>query len=304
MNETAARARASSLGACPACLETRRRPWFRHPRLTLWVCARCGLGYSDPQPREFVEQRYLHEYDLAEHFGDLEARKAALIDRRLGELGPPTRGRRLLDVGCADGQFAAAAQARGWRAAGVELNPPAAQRARERGIEVMEGHLEDVEPAGGSFDLITAWDVIEHVPEPRPFAAKIARLLATDGRVVVTTLNRRALVARAFRGRWSMVVEDHFTYWHARSLRYVFETAGLQSVSTSSFGLGRDFVTWLDRAPRVPGAGAARQGDGAGRPAAGWDTRPVVLAAENALNRVLDASALGVGIQMSFRHRH
>jgi len=301
VNLTAARARDSSLGACPACLEERRRPWFSHPRLTLWLCGRCGLGYSDPQPRGFVEQRYLHEYDLAAHFGKLEARKNTLIERRLDELAPPSGRRRLLDVGCADGQFAAAAQARGWHPAGVELNPPAARRARERGVEVSEGHLEDVALGDGAFDLITAWDVIEHVPEPREFAQKITRLLARDGRAVVTTLNRRALVAQVFRGRWTMVVEDHFTYWHERSLHSLFASSGLESVHSSSFGLGRDFVAWLDRPP-VARAGEPQVGDRSGVRAR-WDTRPVVLAAENALNRALDVTALGVGIQVSFRHR-
>ena len=292
------------VSACPGCGAPERRRWLRHPDLTLWLCARCGLGYSDPQPREAVARRYLTDLDLAEHFGAHEHRKAVLDARRLDRLPPPRRGQRLLDVGCGDGQFAAAAAARGWEVHGVELNPPAARRARERGIAVVQGRLEDARHPPGTFDVVTAWDVIEHVPEPRPFIAHLTRIVAPGGLVVLTTLNRDALVARLFRGRWSMVAPDHFTYWHARSLHAAFGQSGLRAVRTTSFGLGRDFVFWLDRLRRRPDwVAAADPPPVAPAPAAdaGWDTRPRVLLAERTLNRLIAATSLGVGIEVAFR---
>lgn len=288
------------LGRCPSCAAPARRPWLRHPELSLWLCERCGLGYTDPQPREEVERRYLSQYDLADHFGALEQRKAVLNAQRLDRL-PARTGGTLLDVGCGDGQFAAAARDRGWVAQGVELNPPAAQAARERGVNVVEGRLEEVEPLRAAFDVVTAWDVIEHVPEPRRFAEELVRRVAPGGLLVVTTLNRRALVARMFRGRWSMVAVDHFTYWDERSLSHAFADTGMRKISIRSFGLGRDFVSWIDRlrgrrehlasvVPRTSRAPAA--------PADGWDTTPLVLTAERALNQVLDVTSLGVGVEI------
>lgn len=292
------------LGRCPSCGASGRLPWLRHYKLKLWLCNGCGVGYSDPQPREAVEQRYLSQYDLAEHFGALENRKSVLTERRLDRLPDLMLGNRLLDVGCGDGQFAASAQSRGWRSHGVELNPSGAARARARGVDVVEGHLEGTELPDASFDLVTAWDVIEHVPDPRPFIEHLVRLVAPGGLIVITTLNRRALVARAFRGRWSMLVEDHFTYWDRRSLRRAFAATGVRLVSTTSFGLGRDFVTWIDRWR----GGASHRASVAAcdcRPAArrgsGWDSGTAVLSAERALNRFLDATSLGVGIEMVFR---
>lgn len=101
------------LGTCPLCHATRRSVWLRHPKLSLWLCDSCGLGYSDPQPCDLVEQRYVSQYNLAAHFAPLAARKNVLITRRLDRLPAPRDGDRLLDVGCADGQFAAAAKGRG-----------------------------------------------------------------------------------------------------------------------------------------------------------------------------------------------
>ena len=289
------------LGACPSCGCSQRRSWVHHPRLALWLCTRCGLAYSDPQPRALVERRYRHDYDLAAHFGAVQERKATLIQSRLDRLPTNVGGRRLLDVGCADGQFAAAAVARGWRPTGVELNPPAVQRARDRGVEVVAGDVQTVDLEAATFDVVTAWDVLEHVPDPRRFVDRISRLVAPGGVVVLTTLNRRALVARAFRSRWSMIVEDHFTYWDRRSMRYAFASTGLIPAQETSFGLGRDFVAWIDwwrRRSQAQHATSASSAIQASRP---WDTRPAVLALERKANRILDVTSLGVGIEVVLR---
>lgn len=292
------------IGACPSCGSAGRRRWLRHPELALWLCQGCGLGYSDPQPRTLVERRYLSQYDLADHFGALEARKGTLNAHRLDRLPIPAAGDALLDVGCGDGQFAAAARDRGWDTYGIELNPPAAQRARERGINVVEGRLESADLPAARFDVVTAWDVIEHVPEPSAFAERLVRLVAPGGLLALTTLNRRALVARTFRGRWSMVAVDHFTYWDASSLSRLFAGHDMRTISRRSFGLGRDFVAWIDRLRGRREQLASIEPIASRSPtalASGWDARPVVLRAERALNRLLDATSLGVGVEMLLR---
>lgn len=294
------------LGACPSCGSTDRRRWLRHDALHLWLCDACGLGYSDPQPRAAVERRYLEEYDLAEHFGAHEARKRALNSRRLDRLPDPAAGQRLLDVGCGDGLFAAMAGERGWEPHGVELNPPAARAARDRGVAVVGGRVEDVAVPEASFDVVTAWDVIEHVPEPVAFIAALVRALAPGGTLVVTTLNRRSLVARCFRGNWSMVADEHFTYWDARSLRKAFEANRMNTIQTMHFGLGRDFVGWIDRLRGGPARLARTRRDPSRAPqprdaASRWDSGPVALALEALLNRLLNATSLGVGVHIVLR---
>lgn len=291
------------LGECPSCGGSARKRWHRHDRLQLWLCKKCGLGYSDPQPIEQVEDLYLSGYDLAGYFEAFESRKSVLSERRLDRLPRPDGGKRLLDVGCADGQFAAAAALRGWLPSGIELNPPAAEKARARGVDVHQGDIGEIDLSGERFDLVTSWDVIEHVPDPRSFLQKLASFVAPGGTVVVTTLNRRSLVSRVFRGNWSMIVEDHYTYWDRTSLTRAFSAAGLSISGTSSYGLGRDFVTRIDRwrgsaeSRADPEGGAPEPGADSGR----WDVNPVVLAAENGVNYFLDRLSLGVEIEIVSR---
>jgi len=253
-----------------------------------------------------VERKYLEEYDLAAHFAAVAARKRVLFSRRLKLLDEQRRrgGFRLCDVGCAGGQFLELARDDGWEAFGIELNPPAAKRARETGAVVFEGALEQLDSLPwGTFDVVTCWDVLEHTPSPRLFAEKLSRLLAPEGVLVVTTLNWNAVVRRALRMRWSMIVEDHFTYWTDHALRLLMERQDMQCIASESFGLGRDLARPLDRlAPSI--RSIRRHGNSVSTvPRAGevWDTHPVVLGIETAANIVLRAIGAGVGLLATFR---
>lgn len=309
-----------ALGHCPVCGGTQRAPFWPHPQLALWRCTGCRLVYTDPQPRGLVAKRYLEEYDLSDHFGARSNRKAVLYDRRLELLGSPTAGaNRLCDVGCGDGQFLEMARERGWNPSGIELNPPAAQRVRDRGIEVHEGWFEQLEDLPwGTFDLVTSWDSLEHTFLPGEFAQRLGRLLRPGGLLALTTLNVEALVGRAFRSEWTMVVEDHYTYWNEPSMRRILADAGFDVTSYTTYGLGRDFVRWADainsRIPRRGGAAApgppaattatARpQASTAGAANSVWDARGPVLAAERVANRLLRRYSAGVGCTVLARKR-
>jgi SAM-dependent methyltransferase len=285
------------LNHCPACGGRDRQCLTQAKGLLLRECLTCGLVYSDPQPRERVRAKYLHGYDLAAYFGAMSARKRVLFERRLDRLGPPRPGhRRICDVGCADGQFLELASARGWGPYGVDLNPPAVERARERGATVAQTAIEEAEALPwGSFDVVTTWDAIEHTAEPRVFAAQLARLIAPGGRLMLTTLNWRSLVGRVFGRRWSMIVDDHFTYWDGSSLRRLVESVGLEVVDVTYFGLGRDFFAWADRlAARLAGA----KQEPSGGPPRDWSAATPVLLAEELVNRVLNATKAGVGVEL------
>jgi 2-polyprenyl-3-methyl-5-hydroxy-6-metoxy-1,4-benzoquinol methylase len=265
-------------------------------------CTACGLVFLDPQPRAEVEQRYRESYDLAAHFGARERRKTLLFTRRLARLPSPFTGHdRLCDVGCADGQFLELARRAGWQVFGVDLNPPAVERTRARGIKVFEGLFETMEDLPwGSFDLVTSWDVLEHTAHPRAFAERLARLVVPGGWLALTTLNRRSLAFRIFGTRWSMVVPDHFTYWDTRSLRSLFTPLGLIVVREETFGLGRDFVQWVDCISR-PRRRRGGNSPGAYSRVGGWDTTAAVVVLERAMNAGFRRLGGGVGVEMLLR---
>jgi SAM-dependent methyltransferase len=248
---------------------------------------------------------YTSRYDLASHFEPWSKRKRVIYERRLDQIGSPVgEANRLCDVGCGDGQFLELAAARGWDPSGVELNPPAALRARERGAHVWEGGVESLDDLPwGSFDLVTAWDAIEHTPTPREFATRMSHLAKPRATLALSTLNASSLVARTFGNRWSMIVEDHYTYWHPRSLTRLLTSCGWEAPRSRTLGVGRDFFLGLDsiieRLKGNPGSG-----DGASihqphaRASTDWGTGRVGIGVERLLNTVLSATNTGVSLEV------
>lgn len=120
---------------------------------------------------------------------------------RLRDL-PATRGR-LLDVGAATGFFVEQSNSIGWDAVGIEPSEWAATDARtELGVDVQTGDLESIRFPDAAFEVVTLWEVIEHLPDPRTTPREIRRILRPDGRLILSTPDAGSLAARLSGKRW------------------------------------------------------------------------------------------------------
>jgi SAM-dependent methyltransferase len=102
-------------------------------------------------------------------------------------------------VGCSSGAWLEVSGALGWTATGVEPSLQTARAARERGLDVRPGTLAEVAPQleAHSFDLVTFWDVLEHVRDPRRELALVGRLLAPGGVLTLSMPNEAGWYPRA-----------------------------------------------------------------------------------------------------------
>ena len=99
-------------------------------------------------------------------------------------------GRRLLDVGAADGFLAERLTAQGWKVTAVERDPELAARARGRCHEVVTADLErGVPPLPERFEAIVFGDVLEHLTDPLTVLREVSRLVAPSGTVIVSVPN-------------------------------------------------------------------------------------------------------------------
>ena len=146
-----------------------------------------------------------------------------------GFLGLNRPSPRLLDVGSGYGFFRKAAQEHGWQHEGVEVSKHAARVSEELfGFDTFVGTLEDlVRTRPGPFDIITMWDVLEHVEDPRQTLEQFAEILGHDGIVVIRTPNLAALEAEVFGQRYHSFKAEHLYYFGPRSLVKFLEDASL-----------------------------------------------------------------------------
>jgi ubiquinone/menaquinone biosynthesis C-methylase UbiE len=200
---------------------------------TIVQCRRCGLVYTDPVPdsRELVSAYQAVEDPLyvEERIGRVLTFEHHL--RPLERMAGAPAGRPLLDVGCYTGVFVEIAGEHGWEAWGVEPSRWAVEQARARDLRVEQGTLQSAALPEGGFDVITMWDVIEHVPDPRQTLESAGRLLGPGGLVVIHTIDIDSAFARLMGRHWPWLMEMHLFYFSRKTMRAMLESCGFEVLS-------------------------------------------------------------------------
>src|SRR2546426_3108690 len=191
---------------------------------------RCGTVYTTPEPPEGAVD---FTYDAhPESFYALYAPLRARWVRGCGRTG------RLLEVGCGEGHFLAAAKALGYEIGGIEPEPGRAARASQRlGIEIRRSLLEELDWPEARFDVVYHCDLLSHFPDPIRALRKMAGLLAPNGILAfeVGTLGG----IRPFWYGWieQLGYPQHRWFYSGASLEALLRRAGLRIVRLRHFGL-------------------------------------------------------------------
>src|SRR2546423_10829138 len=164
--------RAAVHDRCPICHSGDLQAIFVKDGYVLDRCGPCRQVFVRNPPGPGALERFYsfatgYHVDFRDDADEIASRER-LARRQLSYVARfcATPGR-LLDVGASAGFFVAASRDAGWDASGVELSDDTARVAREvRGAEVTTGRLEDLDLEPGALDVITLWDVIEHLADP------------------------------------------------------------------------------------------------------------------------------------------
>lgn len=195
-------------------------------------CSRCGVQVLDPAPEDVeLEREYGADYPPFA----LAASAPSLLTRlRTGWYTARKEGwvrglrfKSVLDVGCGTGEFLISLRRRGIDVHGVEPSTFAASYAAAAGLDVFQGNVGEFLP-GRTFDLITLWNVIEHLRKPTDDLNRLRQLLAPGGTIVVLTPDVGSYQARAFGRDWAgLEVPKHLQLFDGSSLRALATNAGL-----------------------------------------------------------------------------
>jgi SAM-dependent methyltransferase len=154
---------------------------------------------------------------------------------------------RLLDVGCGCGVFLDEARAAGWQVAGVEAAAKAAEIARSRfGLDVRVGTLEKLDLPRESFDAITFFDVLEHLPDPLATLQHARVLLRPNGVLVAQSPNFASVMRCLLGERWRWYfLPNHLHHFTPRTLRHLLAACGLVVERVSTFDIPEEFAANL-----------------------------------------------------------
>jgi SAM-dependent methyltransferase len=131
-----------------------------------------------------------------------------------------------------------------WEAHGREISPAAVRYARDKlGLRnVSCGRLEDAELQDGSFDLITLWDVIDHIPRPDPVLRRCHALLKEGGRCFLRAPNVSVQLPRAWLNRLTRGMRPGVTYLQARDHAHHYSMSSLRRLLERNGFSGIEFV--------------------------------------------------------------
>jgi SAM-dependent methyltransferase len=249
--------------ACPVCGvgPEAQKPLFTKQRSTFVRCQTCAVVFINPRPSgEWLARRY-HDYgkqyftDPAKLASDF---RSARYDYELGLLKGATG--KLLDVGCATGSFVSAARTAGFDASGIDISAESTRYGREvLGLPLEVGDLWERQYPSKTFEVVTLWATLEHLPDPNRFLAEACRLLVTGGRIALSVPNYGSLTQRILGRRDRYVGIDHVNYFTADTLRRLLERHDFRAevVRTDRFS---PVVFWQDLRGATPeGASIERQ---------------------------------------------
>jgi SAM-dependent methyltransferase len=260
-------------GPCPVC-GTEGRPWLTKAGRAVSRCPSCHVLFVPEGLARTASGATIYESDTPvfladgndEYYFDDESNlasareKAGWMRRFVGD------GTRVLDVGSGFGHFLKAASAH-FAVSGLELGPLAVERARSHfGVPCEVGSVYAMpETLAGSCDAVTAWDFIEHVPDPMTALSAMRRALRPGGHLFLSTPDARSMAARALGRKWHYVDPvQHLVLFGRETLGRALEQAGFEPVAWRSFGHHYrlryvfDRLRYLHRGPIRWAAGAGR----------------------------------------------
>jgi 2-polyprenyl-3-methyl-5-hydroxy-6-metoxy-1,4-benzoquinol methylase len=147
-------------------------------------------------------------------------------------------GRKLLDIGAGPGGFPVLASERGWEASAIEFNVESVENLLKEGMRVIVKPLELADLPSSSFDLVTMWEVLEHVADPKVVLSEARRLLAPDGALLILVPNAGSLVTRVLHEKsHTFGGHSHLNHFNSKSLKLLlsnmrYELIELETVIT------------------------------------------------------------------------
>lgn len=245
---------------CPVCDSTGSHRWYpaeiaspeqvsfcytfslaHNKTFQVMRCESCTHAFCAPIPS-----------DIARHYQDVvdEEYLRHANSRRMSAMGLLSvlkRYRspgRLLDVGCATGDFLLAAREQGHSVEGIELSHWSSRIARERGLSIHSEYLDAFAPKHRrEYDFVTLWGVIEHFAHPRREIQNIVSLLRPGGILALWTGDVNSVTSRLLGRKWWYWQGQHIQYFTHRSLTRLATDGGLEPVATKVYPFAASLET-------------------------------------------------------------
>jgi 2-polyprenyl-3-methyl-5-hydroxy-6-metoxy-1,4-benzoquinol methylase len=201
-------------------------------------CNNCSLIYESPRETvAVINKRLMKETYPIKELAVEEREKFFKLHIKSMKENIPVKGR-LLDVGCNIGDFLDLMKKEGLDVFGIEPSAYAAERAKEYyGLKVVNGVVDNALEGfeDNFFDIVTLWDVIEHLPDPCGALSGINRKLKKDGYICIATHNIDSLFSKITKSLYPHLMYQHLYHFSDKTLKAVLDKSGFKVVKSEIF---------------------------------------------------------------------
>lgn len=281
---------------CLICGSANLKTLPKYAKDHLVQCRQCSFVFSHRIPSTEELNAYYKNYGAGQH----EAISPITIKRYHELLDQFERYRKhgnLLDVGCGSGHFLATAKERGWQVYGTEYPESLCEVCRKKGLTIHRGVLNPDNYPDILFDVITSFEVIEHINNPTEELSKFHQLLRTGGLFYCTTPNFNSLQRYQLGPEFNILAyPEHISYYTKNTLVKVARKTGfkLLKMQSTGFSFSRAKSKTLNR-EKVTGEGSP---DEIARQAI--EGNAALRLAKSAVNSVLSATGTGITLKGYF----
>jgi len=244
---------------CPICKNTDLKKFslcedytVSHETFHVKQCSLCTLAITTPRPEKDKLGNYYKSEEYISHSGKSSggvgfvyklARSFSLRWKK-SKIHNHKTGGNILDFGCGTGEFLNTMQQYGWSITGVEPSPEARLKAEILNSTKISGSLDEL--INQKFDVITAWHVIEHVPDLAQTIQQLKSLLNKGGIIFIAVPNYQSPDAVKYKAHWAgFDVPRHLWHFSKKSMNSLLDSTGLKLIETIPMKLDAYYVSML-----------------------------------------------------------
>ncbi|MFZ2739263.1 MAG: class I SAM-dependent methyltransferase [Burkholderiaceae bacterium] len=294
----------SKIANCLICESEQLRNMKGYEKDHLVTCEMCSFVFSNMKPSQ-------EELDKVYGGYSREVARTETTLQKMGEvalgLKNLSKAKRVIDIGCGDGEFLSIFKGLGCEVFGTEYDPRTEEICRNKGITMLQGGV--MPSLGGCenperFDLVVFTEVIEHINNPIDVIENISHLLKRDGLLYVTTPNFASLERWVLRAQWGMICyPEHISFYSPGTLNAILRRCGYEKVSlrTENISVFR-IIQFLNRRKVSAGSNSHRDSE---KVAAAAQTAVqnsfVLLFIKKIVNAILDVTGTGTSLIAVYR---
>ena len=215
---------------CLICSSHDLKQIRRYKSHHLVKCKSCGFVFSNKVPTKEELFNVYNGYSRNDYLSPITVKR---YNELLDKFEKYRETNNILDIGCGIGYFLEQAKKRGWNVYGTEFTDEAVQICKSKGITTLQGDILSVKlPENIKFDIITSFEVIEHINNPHEEIKEYKRLLRQGGIFYVTTPNFNSLSRFLLKEKWNIIAyPEHLSYYTGKTIKKLFNENGFKCLN-------------------------------------------------------------------------